>query len=283
MEKSFACNFAVARFLPYPETEEFVNIGVVLLCPRLGYFNYKLETRRRDRVTNFFPELKPELFTMGRKWLNDELTRIRRLFGDKRKGDTRQLLLDTGIPYYQQIFRELTRPREAIFRFNGISTSMAADPEAELQRLFNHFVERQFAQHVDYHEKVMTQRLAKFFEEHHVVGYTERKLGDEDYHVTMPFVYGDTNKRDGIRAVKPLDLARVDSTRIIEHGDRWVLRVKRLQEKDYNPERFLFTVRSPRAEPQKQKHAADICQRLRELRAHVVTNTDKDQILSFVR
>ncbi len=28
-----ACNYAIIRFLPYPETEEFVNVGVVLACP----------------------------------------------------------------------------------------------------------------------------------------------------------------------------------------------------------------------------------------------------------
>ena len=65
MNKRVACNYAVLRFLPYPETQEFVNIGVVLMCPELRWFDYRTETRRRDRVTGFFPELNPAVFLQG--------------------------------------------------------------------------------------------------------------------------------------------------------------------------------------------------------------------------
>jgi hypothetical protein len=34
----FVCNYAIARFRPYRETAEFVNVGVVLLCPPTGFF-----------------------------------------------------------------------------------------------------------------------------------------------------------------------------------------------------------------------------------------------------
>ncbi len=41
-----ACRYAILRFLPYTETGEFANVGVVLACPATGYFGFKLETRR---------------------------------------------------------------------------------------------------------------------------------------------------------------------------------------------------------------------------------------------
>ena len=53
-------NGYVVRFLPYPETEEFVNIGVVMACPETGTFDFRIETRRRERITGFFPELEAE-------------------------------------------------------------------------------------------------------------------------------------------------------------------------------------------------------------------------------
>ena len=43
--KRFACHYAIIRFLPYPETQEFANVGVVLACPESGYFGFKLEKR----------------------------------------------------------------------------------------------------------------------------------------------------------------------------------------------------------------------------------------------
>ncbi len=53
MKHKTICNYAVIRFLPYPETEEFVNVGVILACPETRTIDYMLETRRRDRITGF--------------------------------------------------------------------------------------------------------------------------------------------------------------------------------------------------------------------------------------
>lgn len=278
MNKLFACNYAVVRFLPYPETEEFANVGVVLMCPRLGYFDFRLETRRRDRVTAFFPELPPRLFPFGRKEMRAELARVQKLLEKWSGGKENQIICDTGVPYFQDVFRNLTRPREAVFRFSSVGTVMAANPTAELERLFGHFVERQFAQHLDYQEKVMTERVARTLREFHVVGYRAEALGNEDYRVTMPFVWG--TSRGDIRGIKPLDLAKTDTTRIIEHGERWVFRVNYLREIGYNPESFLFPVRLP-DDPRKEKYAQDIRDRLEAMKAKTVRHGERDQIVAF--
>ena len=75
----YVCNYAVARFMPYAETEEFVCIGVVLICPITGYFGYRLENKRRDRVTGFFPELAPDVFIRGRRIFEQHLQHAHRL------------------------------------------------------------------------------------------------------------------------------------------------------------------------------------------------------------
>lgn len=31
--KKLICNYSVIRFLPYPETGEFVNVGILACCP----------------------------------------------------------------------------------------------------------------------------------------------------------------------------------------------------------------------------------------------------------
>ena len=49
-----ACRYAILKFLPYTETGEFANVGVVLACPATGFFGFKLETRRYARFTDFF-------------------------------------------------------------------------------------------------------------------------------------------------------------------------------------------------------------------------------------
>ncbi len=70
------CNYAIARFRPYRETSEFVNVGVVLICQQVNYFGYLFETRRHKRITDFFPELDLEVFKAGLSGLLKELTRI---------------------------------------------------------------------------------------------------------------------------------------------------------------------------------------------------------------
>ena len=55
--KKIACRYAIIQFMPYTETGEFANVGVVLACPETGYFDFKLQTKRYARITAFFNEL----------------------------------------------------------------------------------------------------------------------------------------------------------------------------------------------------------------------------------
>ncbi|TAM57619.1 MAG: DUF3037 domain-containing protein [Rhodanobacter sp.] len=50
----FACQYAIIRFLPYAETGEFANVGVVLACPATGYFGARLMPVNEDRPHHRF-------------------------------------------------------------------------------------------------------------------------------------------------------------------------------------------------------------------------------------
>ncbi|WP_253275820.1 DUF3037 domain-containing protein, partial [Xanthomonas vasicola] len=46
------CQYAIVQFLPYPETGEFANVGVVLACPQMRYLGVRIAPHRRTkRVT----------------------------------------------------------------------------------------------------------------------------------------------------------------------------------------------------------------------------------------
>jgi len=130
------CNYAVVRFLPYRETGEFVNVGVVLYCREQNFFDIALETQERKRITDFFPELDRGLLTAGRHNFDDELQRVKKLL----RADDRDLdeEMRTGV------FRELVRPRESVFRFSDMRTVLAEDPARKLAELFDRYVNRQF-------------------------------------------------------------------------------------------------------------------------------------------
>src|SRR5690606_28382813 len=80
MNKHLACHYSVVRFCPYPETDEFVNIGVVLACPIIGYLDFKrADLRRRGRVGHFFPELDANIYSAAMHAWVDSLVKFRRV------------------------------------------------------------------------------------------------------------------------------------------------------------------------------------------------------------
>ena len=54
--KDYICNYSTIRFQPYRETGEFVNIGVLLSCPQVGFFKYRVDKVHHGRISKFFPE-----------------------------------------------------------------------------------------------------------------------------------------------------------------------------------------------------------------------------------
>lgn len=279
MNNNYACNFAVVRFLPYPETDEFVNIGVVMACAQTGMFDFKIETRRRERITGFFPELDVATLLEGRKAFVLEVERVKTALNKQAQPDQHSFAFKQQ--EFVSIFRELVKPRESVFRFSGIGTVLTDQPERKLGELFEYYVERQFAQHDEYQETVMTRRLSAVLKAEHIYDrYHAKRFGNELYHLTMPFVQ-EKNDR-ALKAIKPLDLDKQDSTRIIEYGDKWQRRIERLRDMHDFPEHMLFVVRQP-AGGRKKDAAKEVCRELMALKVATLNENDQDAVLNFAR
>ena len=233
----YACNYAVLRFLPYPETGEFVNLGVVVHCPARGFFGMELETRKHARVTDFFPELNRENLRAARVAMAAEMERV-------------QLLIARGTDpeMGRRLFRELVRTRETVFRFGETRTILTDEPGALAGRLFAQYVNRHFAQPKEYQETVMARRFydaLKTFRPSRIF-HRDQVVGTNEYHVRIP-ICSDWRTPEGVpmRAIKPLDLARTEPTAVIEHGDAWIQRVRRLRAIQRLPDRLIFAVLRP--------------------------------------
>ncbi|SUA19946.1 phage associated protein [Neisseria gonorrhoeae] len=48
----YAMRFAVIRFMPYVQTREFANIGIIITHPQSGCFDFKIE-HRYSRLSRF--------------------------------------------------------------------------------------------------------------------------------------------------------------------------------------------------------------------------------------
>lgn len=60
--KRIAYQYAILRFMPYVETGEFANVGLVMAAPQQGFFAYQLEEKRYGRLTRFFKDLEASTY-----------------------------------------------------------------------------------------------------------------------------------------------------------------------------------------------------------------------------
>lgn len=137
MSKSLACNYSVLRFAPYPETDEFVNVGVVLACPALGYLDFRLaDPLQHERVALFFPELDTAVYSSAmRAWAEA-------LNAHRSTPSTPQTGTEDALQRRRELFTTLVRPRESILYYSGVRVILGDNPATTLEQVFTAFVER---------------------------------------------------------------------------------------------------------------------------------------------
>lgn len=243
MTKPLACHYSVVRFAPYPETDEFVNVGVVLACPSLGYLDFKrADLRRRGRVGRFFPELDANIYSAAmHAWVDS-------LKGFRHVPETAQTLTDFDCQRQRELFKALVRPRESILFYSEPRVILSTDPVATLDEIFGAYVERRFANAPEYQEKVMCRRLQVVFREADLLQryLLDDPVGNEDYQVRFPFVRRIEADAPPRQAIKALHLDRKNPTDILRHTDEWRNVVSRLKEDRTAPTELLFVLQGPR-------------------------------------
>jgi hypothetical protein len=267
------CNYAAIRFQPYRETGEFVNVGVVVYCPEFDFFDFKITQRRHARVKKFFPELNGAIFSASIEAMRLELQR-RRNTGALFTGER---INDPTVRERIEEFRCLVRRKESLLHFSDVAMTTTTDPTQAAKALFSRLVERDFARQKEYQEHVMRRRLKTWLQEWQLDGCyaVNQRVGGPEFNVRLPFVHMAGGRP--LKALKPLDLAKSDTTNIYEHGDAWVSRMRRLSETGYLPGQVVFAVSFPDSGVQ-QKAAEKIRAELQELRIDVVPFSEKQRI-----
>ena len=130
------CDFALLRYLQYPETGEFVNQGIVVHCAELGWMDLKLEADNlARRVSDFFPALDRAAFPAIREGVAAELERVKQLV---------KTMEDRALG--RRIFLETVRPRDSVFRFGETRTIITPDVEGLAEQLFFQYVSQKQGQ-----------------------------------------------------------------------------------------------------------------------------------------
>lgn len=236
MINKYACQYAIVRFLPYLETGEFANVGIVMLCPDAGLFEFRL-LRHIRRITSFFEELDAGIYRRAANDFKQELKRIGNWLDPKKENR-----IDADLA--RHLFAELTRPREAMMRFDAVRVVLADDPVQKFDELFGHYVERNFATKA-YQEQLLERNVRRVLADAKLdKQYRPETLGDAaTYHTRLPFVHRENGR--AVKAIKPLHLAHEDPAQIYDHGWTWLGKVEKLRALKLLPDRILFPVQGP--------------------------------------
>jgi len=237
----YACQYAIIRFMPFVETGEFANIGIVLMCPETRYFGFKLLARVR-RITAFFDQLETRIYREARKDLNGELVRIQRYLADETANDEKTMRF---------IFKEVIRPREVMLRYDAPRTVLTDAPEKKLDQLFAYYIERDFVT-PDYIERRLETQLRNVLASAAIRDqYEEVRVEAGPFSARFPFAHRDSNGTV-VKAIKPLHLAHADPAAAYEHGWTWVGKLRQLSISGALPKGVLLTTKLPDSANQDQ-------------------------------
>jgi DUF3037 family protein len=266
-----ACRYATVRFLPYPETGEFANVGIVLACPAVGYFGFRLQRRRYGRITQFFEHLDAKIYTQAICHFEQELARVKAAEGADRNADLLRAAFDA-----------LTHPREAILRFGERRAILARDPAQATDQLFARYVEHDFAQR-EHFELEMERRVQRLLREIPLrAPFRPDEIGNDEIHARFPLVQ--TIDGRPAKVIKPLNLTQDEPNRIYDHGDRWISKTARLRRAALLPSDVLFMLKAPPKLAEKRYRAfADIRQQLGGLGVVVADEAEQIRILEFAQ
>lgn len=272
--KQYACKYAIVRFVPFSETEEFVNVGVILACPTLGHFDFKLQQKRRHgRVTDFFSDVGREVYKEAIERFSQELTRIKEIANKPKSNSDDQI---------RKLFDALVHPREALIQFSTSRVRMAADPKEMLERLFAYYVERNFVT-PEYKEQILERRVRNIVQSLKLpVPFKALEIGDDFTAAHFPLVQ--QVESIPVKAIKPFFLAQTDPAKIISHGGLWVDRIRRMKARNLLPQDVLFAVEGPTPNEDKRYSAfCEICKDFNLIGITTLSSNDTPQIVEFAK
>ncbi|WP_342609691.1 DUF3037 domain-containing protein [Vibrio tritonius] len=262
--------YTVVRFMPFTQTQEFANVGVVIHLPQTGDVLFKLANKRFGRVSQFFDDLDGQLYANAIKMFNIELSRIQQL--------------TTGM-YGKQLagfMDEVTRQREGFLTFSDTSALLTEKTvDNVLEELFETYVGRNFNTK-EHREDLLVKNLKKQLDSVSKYKFVKSKLSADYLSFDLPLVASDQYET---KAIKPLSFYQTNPLKLIDHGEFWVSRVKHLlNSKTITADNFLFAVDYPKFDDTKLNAAyTSLSNEMKALGVNVLDASDSIRINEFAR
>jgi hypothetical protein len=126
MQETHSFEYAVIRVVPRVDREEFLNVGVILYCPRLKFLGLRC-SGQSERLLTLDPRLDLEE-------LNHHLHALTAItYGEETGGPIGRLDMPSR-------FRWLTATRSTILQTSKVHPGLCTDPAATLEELYKKLV-----------------------------------------------------------------------------------------------------------------------------------------------
>jgi hypothetical protein len=126
MQENHLFEYAIIRVVPRVEREEFLNVGVILLCAKQKFLKARIEFNV-ERLKALCTEVDTEA-------LEQHILSFDRISQGGEEGGTLGLL-----PIAER-FRWLTATRSTMVQTSKVHPGLCTDPQEQLDRLFNEMV-----------------------------------------------------------------------------------------------------------------------------------------------
>ncbi|KEQ16805.1 DUF3037 domain-containing protein [Endozoicomonas numazuensis] len=263
----YACRYAIVQFMPYPETGEFANVGVILAVPQKNIFTFRLETAKTARLTHFFNHLDRKIYLSAVKGLVEELKYYQTAVRNN------QLKADTA-------FDNLVRPLETILRFSKERLKLVNGIEKVEDDLFERFVMHDFAKAPNY-EGQLQQKIAQMVRAIDLEHKFKRKtLGPDTYKITMPLVQ---EKDENTRIIQPLYFNQDTPQAVIEHGNKWAGKLDTLRDFGALPDEILIPAKQPVKRNKEFTLAWDLVRKKLDHFGEIIKAADTGSIRGFAK
>lgn len=236
MTTMHVCTVVPVVFCPFPETGEFACIGVVMCCPAIGWYGYKLikaNERPFKRAARFFDQIDDSIIRTAIRCAKQDIEYTIDMATEELNPVVRN-----------SAFQNLIRPREGFIRYGHPKAIMVEDYKATLDEQFKSIVHRTFVDREGYYENKMRERVHAYLTARKISFQQKKRYEFEGglFSFNIPFVLGE---KDATKLIKPLNFVTKSNNETMEHWFKWRTRFDYLRREGFDKERILVPVRLP--------------------------------------
>ncbi|WP_032093137.1 DUF3037 domain-containing protein [Necropsobacter rosorum] len=213
--------YSFVRFLPFFESGEFVNIGLLMCEPGAKTLTYRLVKKNDVRVNHFFRQSK--IFYDVQPVINEQLKYIVAKIAAEPFKTSDEMI---------NFFYHYTEQKDGLFQFSNAAVGLVEDPAIKFDELYEKFI-RGACVPTESQETHIIREYKRLFKEQNnqlLAQYKEHLVQGDTAKFKFPLALQHAETKEILKGIKPLAFDQTETAGMIEHCDNWVAKINRASE-----------------------------------------------------